>query len=96
MKVTAARVRMAVRLSAGQAHDSTIVGSARLSVYYRVMLLSGRARDYRFVGSARGQPEVVIRVLHLFHILFLCTVNKHTVQRRAGWSPIRAPAGADT
>ena len=46
--------------------------------------------------SARGQPEVVIRVLHLFHILFLCTVNKHTVQRRAGWSPIRAPAGADT
>ena len=29
-----------------------------------------------------------------FHILFLCTVSKHTIRRRAGWSPIRAPAGA--
>ena len=42
----------------GRAHDSTIAGSARFSIYYRVMLLSGRARDCRFVGSAAGNRKL--------------------------------------
>ena len=65
------------------AHDSTIAGSARLSVYYRVMLLSGRARDYRFVGSARGQPEVVIRVLRLFsYFIFMYSEQTYSTAPR--------------
>ena len=41
---------------------STIAGSARLSVYYCVMLLSGHPR-LSIRGLGRGRPEVAIRML---------------------------------
>jgi hypothetical protein len=81
MKINPARVWQS-------AHDSTIAGSARLSVYYRVMLLSGQARDCRFVGSAAGNRKLSYECWVNFHILFLFTVNEHTVRRR--------PAGAQS
>jgi hypothetical protein len=44
VKTCATRVRH-VQLSAGRAHNSTIMGSARLSSFYRIMLQAGRARN---------------------------------------------------
>jgi hypothetical protein len=60
----------------GQAHDSTIAGLARQQHNAIVHTKTGRAHDCRVVGLLPYACCVNV------HILFLCTLNKHTVRCR--------------